>query len=140
MAEVIRYDTESHFPDAVDDLLCLSDINLEQLPLSNHHQQLLENEQYTEAGRYLESMPLDSMCASLFNLLENRIYTTQNHLSNKHSMWYEIHGEESPIECFDEPTDKTIKPVWTNIEDLSRVQIGSLSGGFILSANGGFRA
>jgi hypothetical protein len=55
-------------------------------------------------------------------------------------MWYEIHGEESPIECFDEPTDKTIKPVWTNIEDLSRVQIGSLSGGFILSANGGFRA
>lgn len=139
MPEITRYDTESQYPQEIDDLLCLSDVNLDQLPISNQHQQLLAAERYTDAGVLLEQSNMDSMCASLFNLVENRIYATQTHLDNKHTRWYELHGVESPIECFSEPADKTKKPVWTNIEDLSRINIGQLSGGYTLSNAGGFR-
>ncbi len=139
MSEVTRYEVESLFPTEVDALLCLSDVNLDQLPISNQHKQLLSEEHYTDAGELLENSNMDSLCASLFNLIENRIYATQLHLDNKHTMWYEIYGVESPIECFDEPTNKTQKPVWTNIEDLSKLSISSLSGGYTLSNAGGFR-
>ena len=134
-----RYDTQSNYPSEVDDLLCLSDINIEQLPISNQHKTLIEQEHYTQAGELLENSLIDSMCASLFNLIENRIYATQNHIVNKHTRWYELYGVESPIEAFDLPTDTTKKPVWTNIEDLSRLSINSLSSGYRLSNAGGFR-
>lgn len=139
MAEITRYNTTSHFPEQVDDLLCLNDVDLEHLPISNTHKNLLEAQRYTDAGNLLERTTIDSLCASLFNLLENRIYATQEHLVNKHTMWYEVYGVESPIECFDEPINRTKKPVWTNIEDLSRINFGGLSSGYTLSANGGFR-
>ena len=139
MANDTRYNTISQYPIEVDDLLCLSDINLEQLHISNLHVQLLEQERYTEAGALLETSTIDSMCASLFNLLENRIYATQDHIINKHTRWFEIYGIESPIESFDEPINKIQKPVWTNIEDLSRLSIGALSSGYVLSNAGGFR-
>ena len=137
--EITRYDVESRFPSEVDDLLCLNDVDLEQLPISNQHKELILEERYTEAGELLESSNIDSMCASLFNLLENRIYATQYHLINKHTKWHEIHGVESPIECFDEPINTIQKPVWSNIEDLSRLGFSSLSSGYSLSNAGGFR-
>lgn len=139
MSEITRYDTTSHFPSAVDDLLCLSDVNLEQLPISNLHKQYLNEERYTDAGALLESENIDSLCASLFNLIENRIYATQSHLDSKHTRWYEIYGVESPIEHFDMPTNTVQKPVWANIEDLSKLSLGSLSGSYKLSNTGGFR-
>lgn len=139
MSEITRYNTTSLFPDAVDDLLCVSDINLEQLPIANLHAQYLSQDRYTDAGALLESEDLDSLCASLFNLIENRIYPTQVHLDGKHSKWYEIYGVESPIEHFDMPTNTVQKPVWGNIEDLSKLSIGNLSGGYRLSNAGGFR-
>ena len=140
MADTTRYDTQSNFPTEVDDLLFLNDVDLDHLSIANEHKELLAQEQYTDAGELLENSDMDSMCASLFNLLENRIYATQDHLVNKHTKWYEEYGVESPIECFDMPENTTAKPVWTNIEDLSKLAISSLSGGYTLSANGGFRA
>lgn len=140
MADVTRYDVESNFPNSVDDLLCLSDVSLDVLPISNLHKQYLAEEHYTEAGALLENSPeLDSLCASLFNLIENRILATQIHLDGKHSRWYEIYGEESPIESFDEPINRTVKPVWTNVEDLSRIGTFGLSSNYTLSSAGGFR-
>lgn len=139
MSEITRYDTESKFPTEVDDLLCLSDVRLEQLPISNLHKRYLEEERYTDAGALLESSSdLDSLCASLFNLIENRIYATQTHLDNKHTKWFEIFGVESPIESFDEPTNKTVKPLWTNIEDLSRIGTYHVASRTVSNA-GGFR-
>lgn len=139
MSEVTRYNTESSYPTEIDDLLCLSDVDLEQLPISRNHQTLLAASRYTEAGELLESSDIDSLCGSLFRLIENRIYATQSYLLQKNTKWYEVHGVQSPFEYFSEPTDKTKKPVWTNIEDLSRVNIGSLSGDYTLSQTGGFR-
>ena len=140
MSEITRYDIESRFPTVVDDLLCLSDVSLEQLPISNLHKQYLKEQRYTDAGALLESSSeLDSLCASLFNLVENRILSTQTHLDNKHTKWYELYGVESPFETFDEPIDKTVKPVWTNIEDLSYIGTFGLSSNYTLSSAGGFR-
>lgn len=139
MSEVTRYDTESKYPNEIDDLLLLSDIDLEHISISQNHEQLLKEERYTDAGELLENSDIDSLCGSLFRLIENRIYATQNHISNKHTHWYDVHGVETPFECFDEPIDKTKKPVWTNIEDLGRINFGALSGGFHLSNAGGFR-
>ena len=139
MSSGTRYNTTSNFPTTVDDLLCLNDVDLDHIDVSNQHKTLIEEEQYTVAGSLLESSTMDSMCASLFNLIENRIHATQDHLYNKHSRWFEIYGVESPIENFDMPTNTTLKPVWANIEDLSRVSVGSLSSSYTLSANGGFR-
>lgn len=139
MPEITRYNVNSRFPEEVDDLLCVNDVDLDHLPISNRHQALLAAKQFTNAGNLLESSTMDSMCASLFNLIENRIYATQDHLYNKHTKWYEVYGVESPIECFNMPTNTTQKPVWTNIEDISRLAISSLSGGYTLSTNGGFR-
>ena len=139
MPEITRYDVTPQFPSEVDDLLCLNDVDLEHLPISNQHKELMAQERYTDAGNLLESTSIDSLCASLFNLLENRIYVTQDYLNDKHTRWYEVYGVESPIECFDMPTNTTQKPVWTNIEDLSRLAISSLSSGYSLSSNGGFR-
>lgn len=139
MAEVTRYNVNSDYPNSIDDLLCLSDVNLEQLPISERHKQLILDEQYTNAGLLLEDSDMDSLCASLFCLIENRIYATQEHINGKHTRWYDVHGVESPIEHFDEPINKTQKPVWANIEDLSRINFGGLSSGYTLSNAGGFR-
>jgi hypothetical protein len=139
MADITRYDTESKYPNQIDDLLCLNDVDLEHLPISNQHRNLLAEKRYTDAGELLENSDMDSLCASLFNLIENRIYSTQEYINNKHTMWYEEYGVESPIECFDMPKDTVKKPVWTNIEDLSKIDIPSLGGGYTLSVNGGFR-
>lgn len=137
--ELTRYDVESQYPNKIDNLLFLNDVDLEHLSISNQHKDLIMEERYTEAGELLESSDIDSMCASLFNLIENRIYATQHHINNKHTKWYEIHGVESPIECFDLPDDTTKKPIWTNIEDLERLGNVTMSSGFSLSNAGGFR-
>lgn len=139
MPEITRYNDESLYPSEIDPLLFLQDINMNQIQIPREHEELLANEEYTNAGIYIESSEVDSMCASLFRLLENRIYATQDHILSKHTKWYEVHGVESPIECFAEPTDKTQKPVWTNIKDLSRVNLGGLSSSYSLSIAGGFR-
>ena len=139
MSEITRYNTESNYPNEIDDLLFLSDIDLDHIHISQNHQALLEAERYTDAGELLESSDIDSLCASLFNLMENRIYATQDYIQNKHTKWYEEYGVESPFECFDEPIDKIKKPVWTNIEDLGRINFGALSSDFHLSNAGGFR-
>lgn len=135
-----RYNTESQFPTEIDDLLCISDIDLQGKPIMEQHKVLLDNEQYTDAGNLLEASDIDSLCASLFCLLENRIYATQEFLSNKHTGWYEQHGVESPIAHFTEPEDKTKFPLWDSIEDISRIGSDTVNDEYHLSEVGGFRA
>ena len=114
MARTTRYDTVSQFPSDIDDLLFLDDINLEELSQVQRHKDLLAAEQYTAAGEYLEqNVTFDCFCASLFNLMVNRIYAVQDYLNNgKHTEWYNQHGVESPFAYGEEPSDKEATPVW----------------------------
>lgn len=108
-----RYDKTSNYPSSVDELLCLSDIDLDHLNESQHHNQLAMTGYYTEAGEYLENTAtMNSMCASLFNLLESRIFSTQSYLSNIHTGWYDEYGVEYPFIFGEEPEDKEKTPIW----------------------------
>ena len=109
-----RYDATSNYPAAVDDLLCLSDIDLAHLNESNYHNQLAQAQLYTQAGDYLENTAtMDCLCASLFNLIEKRIQVTQLHLDSvKHTAWYDEYGVESPFVFGEEPEDKEKTPIW----------------------------
>ena len=114
MARTTRYVTESHFPSEVDDLLFLSDIDLEKVSQVQRHKDLLASQQYTAAGEYLEkNVTFDCYCASLFNLLQNRVYAVQDYLnSGKHTEWYNQHGVESPFAFGEEPSDTEATPIW----------------------------
>ena len=114
MPRETRYEETSLFPTEIDDLLFCNDIDLEHLEESNYHEQIAEAQQYSQASDYLEkTATMDSFCASLFNLMKNRIYNTQNYLLNKHTRWYDEYGVENPISPNDEPEDKEKQPVWT---------------------------
>ena len=114
MARTTRYDKTSLFPNAIDDLLFCNDIDLEHITESNYHEQLANAQQYSQASDYLEkTATMDSFCASLFNLMKNRIYNTQEYLLTKHTRWFNVYGVENPISPNDEPEDKTKQPVWT---------------------------
>lgn len=114
MARETRYDEISQFPNAIDDLIFFEDIDLEHITESNYHNQLAQAQLYTQAGQYLEqTATMHSYCASLFNMLENRIYNTQINLNEKHTKWYDEYGVENPISWDVEPEDKTKQPVWT---------------------------
>ena len=114
MARETRYDTTSQFPTAIDNLLFLNDIDLEHITESNYQNQLALAGLYSQSSDYLEkTATMDSICASLFNLIENRIYATQTYLMNKHTAWYDVYGVDNPISADNEPADKTKQPVWT---------------------------
>ncbi len=113
MARTTRYDETSQFPSVVDDLLFCNDIDLEHITESNYHNELANAQLYSQASDYLEkTATMDSFCASLFNLLENRIYNTQDYLLNKHTAWYDEYGVESPFAYGEEPSDKELTPIW----------------------------
>lgn len=113
MARTTRYDTVSQFPTEIDNLLFLCDADLEKFPQIQRHKDLLASGQFTAAGEYLEqSVTYDCFCASLFNLLANRIYALQDFLTEKHTYWYEVHGVETPFALGEEPDDKEKTPIW----------------------------
>lgn len=120
MARETRYDIVSAFPNDVDDLLFLSDIDLDHLQESSYHNELANAQLYSQAGDYLEkTATMDSFCASLFNLLNNRIYALQDYLKSnlKHSRWYTVYGVESPFVYGEEPENKEQTPVWVELID-----------------------
>ena len=130
MAREKRYDTTSSFPQSVDSLMFLNDIDVEHLSESSYHNQLAAAHAYTQAGNYLEqTATMDSFCASLFNTIENRIYTTQDFLKEeKHTGWYEEYGVDSPFYYGDvEPSSassgRTKKPVWIDYAPLISIDV-----------------
>lgn len=134
-----RYNETSNYPSEVDPLIFMSDSNLRNLSEVKEHEQLLHYELYTQAGEYIENANVDSFCASLFNLLNNRIYSLEYHLKATHTKWYEEHGVETPFEYVEMPEDTDAKPIWNNLYDLSIISNVPLSGSYSLSAIGGFR-
>lgn len=114
-----HYNKTSNFPTSVDNLLCLSDIDLEHLSESNHHNELAMGHHYTEAGEYLENTAtMDCICASLFDLIENRILTTQTYLKEFPSQWEQTYGVFSPfVFSSSEPAaaNREKTPIWTEM-------------------------
>lgn len=113
MARTTRYEDTSSFPNSIDELILVADLPLKYSSEDTTYRNLISNNRYSDAGTYLEEIAnMHSMCASLFNLIENRIYATQEYLLNKKTKWYDEYGVNSPFAYGEEPTDKEKTPVW----------------------------
>ncbi len=74
----------SYYPNKVDDMIFFQDNNLENVEIMNHYNELITQGKYTEAGNYIEQQEnIYGFFADFFNLIENRIYNTQEYLLNK---------------------------------------------------------
>ncbi len=74
----------SYFPNKVDEMIFFQDNNLEKVEIINHYNELISQGKYSEASDYVSQQEgVYGFFADFFNLIENRIYNTQEYLLNK---------------------------------------------------------
>ena len=75
------YNTRSSYPNRVDDLLFLSDVDCKSEYIMKQHQEYIDKGMYTDASNYIKeqmnTVDITPIVADLFNLLENRIIALQ---------------------------------------------------------------
>lgn len=119
-------------------MIFFQDNNLENVEVMNHYNELITQGKYTEANDYISPQEgIYGFFADFFNLIENRIYNTQEYLLSKPSkkqpvIYYDeeehysindlhvfayIEEEDIPINCFHIFTDTD------EDEDLSLVRL-----------------
>jgi len=108
MAETIS--VTSLFPTKVDDMSFFCDIDLERKLKMDKYRSLILQGKYDEAEKLANETPiLFGYMAKYFNLIENRIETTQSYLKTKGS---NIKKENPFVYSDAEPNDITIKTIW----------------------------
>lgn len=74
----------SYYPTKIDEMIFFQDINLENIETMNHYNELITQGKYDEANNYIgQQENVYGFFADFFNLIENRIYNTQEYLLNK---------------------------------------------------------
>lgn len=74
----------SYFPNKVDPMIFFQDNNLENVKIINHYNKLISQGKYSEASDYINQQEnVYGFFADFFNLIENRIYNTQEYLLSK---------------------------------------------------------
>mgnify|MGYP006962266115 FL=1 len=91
------YNSTSAYPQAVDDIMFISDVSLDTIGISRQHNNLTNNGSYTKAHEYINSLsavtPVD---AGFFNMLENRIYQTQLFVKALTKTVISFYGDSQP--------------------------------------------
>lgn len=90
------------------------DNNLEKIEIINYYNSLIAQEKYSEASEYIEQQEgVYGFFADYLNLIENRIYTLQEHLLNKPPkkqtfIFYdeEVHFSIDELKMFDENNEE----------------------------------
>lgn len=80
------YNEMSNYPNEVDELIFYSDLDLKHKEIADKFYSLLYAKKYNEAKALLESEETNGLhgnFASLYNMLENRIYNLQEHISTR---------------------------------------------------------
>lgn len=80
--KMLNNDTSS-FPEQIDSRLFISDIDLEHLDLLQQYQTLLGRKEYDKASALLENSDSFYYGASLFNMLEDRLYKIGQYVMTK---------------------------------------------------------
>ncbi len=81
------YNTTSHFPNLIDDLVFISDVDCKSEHIMIQHQEYINNGLYEEASNYLNSQTnITPIVADVFNLIEDRIVTLQTYLLTQGSV------------------------------------------------------
>lgn len=81
------YNTISIFPNSIDDLVFISDVDCKSENIMIQHQEYINNGLYEEASNYLNSQTnITPIVADVFNLIENRIVALQTYLLTQGSV------------------------------------------------------
>lgn len=74
----------SCYPNKIDQMVFFQDNDIEKVEIMNHYSELVAQGKYDEANDYISQQEgIYGFFADFFNLIENRIYNTQEYLLNK---------------------------------------------------------
>lgn len=88
--------TISDYPFKIDDMIFFQDNDLKNVEIINQYESLISQGKYSEADTYIEQQEnIYGYFADFFNLLENRIYSLQEHILTKQKKQpFIFHDEE----------------------------------------------
>lgn len=117
----LKCDPVSYYPDKVDEMTFFQDNSLENIDVLDQYNTLIKQGRYSEADEYINQQEdIYGFFADFFNLIENRIYTTQEYLLQKPS-------KKQPFIYYDEkgypPLNITIFSDVNAIEPLDEIKL-----------------
>ena len=91
------------FPNGVDELQFFSDISIDQVPIMENYLRLLNSGNYTSASEYLKNSGVFYYGAWFLNMMENRLRTIGNYLTNLEDLELVTYSDSEPseLEVFD---------------------------------------
>ena len=90
--------TQTVFPNGVDELQFFSDISIDQVPIMENYLRLLNSENYTSASEYLKNSGVFYYGAWFLNMMENRLRTIGNYLTNLEDLKLVTYSDSEPSE------------------------------------------
>lgn len=87
----------SYYPNKIDEMIFFQDNNLENIEIINYYNGLISQGKFSDASNYIRHQEgIYGFFADFFNLLENRIYNTQEYLLTKQKKNQFVISEEEP--------------------------------------------
>ena len=95
--------TQTVFPNGVDELQFFSDISIDQVPIMENYLRLLNSGNYTSASEYLKNSGVFYYGAWFLNMMENRLRAIGNYLTNLEDLELVTYSDSEPseLEVFD---------------------------------------
>ena len=90
--------TQTVFPNGVDELQFFSDISIDQVPIMENYLRLLNSGNYTSASEYLKNSGVFYYGAWFLNMMENRLRTIGNYLTNLEDLELVTYSDSEPSE------------------------------------------
>ena len=90
--------TQTVFPNGVDELQFFSDISIDQVPIMENYLRLLNSGNYTSASEYLKNSRVFYYGAWFLNMMENRLRTIGNYLTNLEDLELVTYSDSEPSE------------------------------------------
>ena len=90
--------TQTVFPNGVDELQFYSDISIDQVPIMENYLRLLNSGNYTSASEYLKNSGVFYYGAWFLNMMENRLRTIGNYLTNLEDLELVTYNDSEPSE------------------------------------------
>ena len=90
--------TQTVFPNGVDELQFFSDISIDQVPIMDNYLRLLNSGNYTSASEYLKNSGVFYYGAWFLNMMENRLRTIGNYLTNLEDLELVTYSDSEPSE------------------------------------------
>ena len=90
--------TQTVFPNGVDELQFYSDISIDQVPIMDNYLRLLNSGNYTSASEYLKNSGVFYYGAWFLNMMENRLRTIGNYLTNLEDLNLVTYSDSEPSE------------------------------------------